>query len=50
MGRTLITGLVFLDTDLAFRIDNVPPDVPLFDIVVWLAFFTMAGANCSSSS
>lgn len=47
-GRTLITGLVlFLDTDLAFRIDNVPPDVPLF-IVVWLGFLTIPGASSSS--
>lgn len=31
-ARTLIAGLLFLDTDFAFRMDSVAP-LPLFDMV-----------------
>lgn len=39
-GRTLITGLFFLDTDLAFRMDRVAP-LPLFDMADWPVVFSV---------
>lgn len=39
-GRTLITGLLFLDTDLAFRMDRVAP-LPLFDMADWPVVFSV---------
>lgn len=52
-GRTFIAGLLFLDTDFAFRMDNVAP-LPLFDMVDWAVGFsvdiTIAAGSWPSSS